>query len=140
MVMVIALMKVVLLYDNCKGYRDLKTLPTGTARRAYMPRSYVKENHDFPDIRRYLRFTWQPTRLSGIRGNLPVFTARVAGNLLVALYETVYLKVSNVYDDNWDNGDGCGDRNDGSDNDDDDDDDDDVKAKYIDVYRCGCYL
>lgn len=64
-----------------------------------------------------------------------MFTARVAGNLLVALYGTVYLKVSN-YDDNWDNGDGCGDRNDGSDN----DDDDDVKAKYIDVYRCGCYL
>ena len=140
MVMVIALMKVVLLYDNYKGYRDLKTLPTGTARRAYMPRSYVNENHDFPDIRRYLRSTWQPTRLSGIRGNLPVFTARVVGNLLVALYGTVYLKVSN-YDDNWDNGDGCGDRNDGSDNDDDDDDDDDdVKAKYIDVYRCGCYL
>ena len=140
MVMVIALMKVVLLYDNYKGYRDLTILPTGTARRAYLPRSYVKENHDFPDIRRYLRSTWQPTRLSGIRGNLPVFTARVAGNLLVALYGTVYLKVSNVYDDNWDNGDGCGDRNDGSDNDDDDDDDDDVKAKYIDVYRCGCYL
>ena len=136
--MVIALMKAVPLYDNYKGYRDLKTLPTGTAKRAYLPRSYVKENHDFPDIRRYLRSTWQPTRLSGIRGNLPVFTARVAGNLLVALYGTVYLKVSNVYDDNWDNGDGCGDRNDGSDND--DDDDDDVKAKYMDVYRCGCYL
>ena len=138
MVMVIALMKAVPLYDNYKGYRDLKTLPTGTAKRAYLPRSYVKENQDFPDIRRYLRSTWQPTRLSGIRGNLPVFTARVAGNLLVALYGTVYLKVSNVYDDNWDNGDGCGDRNDGSDND--DDDDDDVKAKYMDVYRCGCYL
>ena len=138
MVMVIALMKAVLLYDNYKGCRDLKTLPTGTARRAYMPRSYVKENHDFLDVRRYLRSTWQPTRLSEIRGNLPVFTARVAGNLLVDLYGTVYLKVSN-YDDNWDNGDGCGDRNDGSDNDD-DDDDDDVKAKYIDVYRCGCYL
>ena len=66
-----------------------------------------------------------------------MFTARVAGNLLVALYGTVYLKVSN-YDNNWDNDDGCGDRNDGSDND--DDDDDDVQAKYIDVYRCGCYL
>ena len=139
MVMVIALMKAVLLYDNYKGYRDLKTLPTGTARRAYMLRSYVKENHDFPDVRRYLRSTWQSTRLSGIRGNLSVFTARVAGNLLVALYGTVYLKVSN-YDNNWDNDDGCGDRNDGSDDDDDDDDDDDVKAKYIDVYRCGCYL
>ena len=131
MVMVIALMKMVLLYDNYKGYRDLKTLPTGTARRAYLPRSYVKENHDFPDVRRYLRSTWQPTRLSEIRGNLPVFTARVSGNLLVALYGTVYLKVSN-YDDNWDNGDGCGDLNDDSDNDDDDDDDDDVEVKYKD--------
>ena len=131
MVMVIALMKMVLLYDNYKGYRDLKTLPTGTARRAYLPRSYVKENRDFPDIRRYLRSTWQPTRLSGIRGNLPVLTARVSGNLLVALYGTVYLKVSN-YDDNWDNGDGCGDLNDDSDNDDDDDDDDDVEVKYKD--------
>ena len=131
MVMVIALMKMVLLYDNYKGYRDLKTLPTGTARRAYLPRSYVKENHDFPDVRRYLRSTWQPTRLSEIRGNLPVFTARVSGNLLVALYGTVYRKVSN-YDDNWDNGDGC-DLNDDSDNDDDDDDDDDdVEVKYKD--------
>ena len=123
-------MKMVLLYDNYKGYRDLKTLPTGTARRAYLPRSYVKENHDFPDVRRYLRSTWQPTRLSEIRGNLPVFTARVSGNLLVALYGTVYRKVSN-YDDNWDNGDGC-DLNDDSDNDDDDDDDDDVEVKYKD--------
>ena len=130
MVMVIALMKMVLLYDNYKGYRDLKTLPTGTARRAYLPRSYVKENHDFPDVRRYLRSTWQPTRLSEIRGNLHVFTARVSGNLLVALYGTVYRKVSN-YDDNWDNGDGC-DLNDDSDNDDDDDDDDDVEVKYKD--------
>ena len=54
-----------------------------------------------------------------------MFTARVAGNLLVALHGTVYLKVSN-YDDNWDNDDGCGDRNDVSDN---DDDDDDVEVK-----------
>ena len=58
-----------------------------------------------------------------------MFTARVAGNLLVALHGTVYLKVSNYYD-NWDNGDGCGDRNDDSDND--DDDDDDVEVKYKD--------
>ena len=134
-------MKMVLLYDNYKGYRDLKTLPTGTARRAYLPRSYVKENRDFPDIRRYLRSTWQPTRLSGIRGNLPVLTARVSRNLLVALYGTVYLKVSN-YDDNWDNGDGCGDLN------------DDIVIMMmmtmmmmmwklnikIEVYCCGCYL
>ena len=53
-----------------------------------------------------------------------MFTARVAGDLLEALHWTVYLKVSN-YDDNWDNGDGCEDRNDDSDNDDDDDGDDD---------------
>ena len=64
-----------------------------------------------------------------------MFTARVAGNLLVALYRTVYLKVSN-YDNNWDNDDGCRDRNDNSDNDDDDDDDgnDDVEVTYIEVY------
>ena len=59
-----------------------------------------------------------------------MFTARVAGNSLVALHGTVYLTVSN-YDDNWDNGDGCGDRN---------DDDDDVEVKYIEVYWRGCYL
>ena len=59
-----------------------------------------------------------------------MFTARVAGNFLVALYGTVYLKVSN-YDNNWDNDDGCRDRNDKSDN---DDDDDDVEVKYIEVY------
>ena len=62
--------------------------------------SYIKGNQDFPDVDNGVTLLpgTQPSCFSGVRDNLPVFTAERTGNFdLPAYTETVYLIVSNKY-------------------------------------------